>query len=308
MNFVKANAQILKADTHPYKMVELAGRTCYKSEDKITDVSCYEFVQKMVERKHMAMLEHGTVILYCGGVSPKWFESNFVKMADDNVLVGNLRSFYESLECLSMSGDKQSVEIGQLAYNCLFEAFPEVFGQLEGYSKGSHDNRMSIMSQEDYKRNGHSLHLLRHTVVFTCDRGVSHELVRHRIASFAQESTRFCNYGKNDQINVIVPYEFEGNRDMIELWKQSCETAERTYLELVKKGVQPQWARSVLPNSLKTEVVVTADEEEWKHILDLRLHGTTGNPHPQMKEVMSIAYPLLVEESDGRLSDVLCHL
>ena len=282
-------------------MVELAGRTCYKSEDKITEASCYGFVQRMVERKHMAMLEHGTVVLNCKNVSPKWFESNFSKVSGDDYVVGNLRSFYETLERLAMSGDKQQVEIGQMAYDCLFEAFPEVFGQLEGYSKENHADGVKLVSLDDYKKRGRDLHLVRHTVVFTCDRGVSHELVRHRPASFAQESTRFCNYGKNDQINVIVPYEFEENTEMMQLWQQSCEMAERVYLEMVEKGVQPQWARSVLPNSLKTEVVVTADEKEWSHILALRYHGTTGKPHPQMKEVMSIAYPLLVGESDGRL-------
>lgn len=130
------------------------------------------------------------------------------------------------------------------------------------------------------------------SVLFTVDRGVSHELVRHRVASFAQESTRYCNYGHEGEITVILPVFFDtgmgvnSNSIVFEEWKQSCEVAERKYISLLEKGATPQEARAVLPNSLKTDIVVTANLREWRHILSLRAVGTTGKPHPQMREVM----------------------
>ena len=147
---------------------------------------------------------------------------------------------------------------------------------------------------------------LTHTVVFTCDRGVSHEFVRHRPCSFAQESTRYCNYSHDkfgNEITVIEPcYWADGkNPGMFAKWKEACEAAEKAYFEMTADGAAPQEARSILPNSLKTELVMTATEDEWQHIVNLRHHGTTGSPHPQMKEVMAIAMPLLAEASDGRI-------
>ena len=133
------------------------------------------------------------------------------------------------------------------------------------------------------------------SVLFTVDRGVSHELVRHRLASFAQESTRYCNYSKGDfgtQITVIKPcYLSDGGEDYNE-WYRSCKVAEDKYFSILEIGLMPQEARAVLPNSLKTDIVVTANLREWRHILSLRAVGTTGKPHPQMQEVM---IPLLKE-------------
>lgn len=133
------------------------------------------------------------------------------------------------------------------------------------------------------------------SVLFTVDRGVSHELVRHRVASFAQESTRYCNYSKGDfgaEITVIEPCYLLALSDGYTEWRKAVEAAEKQYFELLTIGHSPQEARAVLPNSLKTEIVVTANLREWRHILSLRAVGTTGNPHPQMKEVM---IPLLKE-------------
>ena len=143
-----------------------------------------------------------------------------------------------------------------------------------------------------------------HTVLFVCDRGVSHELVRHRPCSFAQESTRYCNYSNNkfgNELTFIKPCFFEeGNADYLD-WECACRESQYRYFKLIKEGAKPQEARSVLPNSIKTEVIVTANEKEWQHIIDLRYKGTTGSPHPQMKEVMGFAVPQLVCASQGRL-------
>lgn len=134
------------------------------------------------------------------------------------------------------------------------------------------------------------------SVKFIVDRGVSHELVRHRVASFAQESTRYCNYGHEGEITVIEPFYL---RDcirekpwMYNNWTDACATAEAMYILLIEYGATPQEARAVLPNSLKTEVVMTANLREWRHFFKLRAIGVTGKPHPQMAEV---TLPLLEE-------------
>lgn len=126
------------------------------------------------------------------------------------------------------------------------------------------------------------------SVKMVVDRGVSHEIVRHRMASYAQESTRYCNYSQGkfgSEITVIEPLFFDKNSVEYSIWKDSCLQAEKAYNELIQMGRTPQEARSVLPNSLKTEIVVTMNLREWIHFFNLRAVGTTGDPHPQMKEI-----------------------
>jgi thymidylate synthase (FAD) len=123
------------------------------------------------------------------------------------------------------------------------------------------------------------------TVKFICDRGVSHEIVRHRIASYAQESTRFCNYSKdkfNGEITVIQPCFTEVNSPQYLLWESGMRLCEQNYFMLLDEGWSPQEARSVLPNSLKTELIMTANLREWRHFLKLR---TDKAAHPQLKEL-----------------------
>lgn len=171
------------------KHIELCGRTCYKSEKKITDESCRTFVQSIIKRGHEAVLEHFNI-----------------------------------------------------------------------------------------------------TVKFICDRGVSHEIVRHRLASYCQESTRYCNYSKDDfsgEITVVEPFYLQPDTLAYNAWKEACEAAEAAYFSLLDWGCTPQEARAVLPNSLKTEVVMTANLREWRHFFKLRCSPAA---HPQMREV---ATPLL---------------
>jgi thymidylate synthase (FAD) len=164
------------------KTIEFVGRTCYKSYDKITDDSSVQFVKKLIECGHEAMIEH---------------------------------------------------------YNI--------------------------------------------TVKIICDRGVSHELVRHRVASYAQESTRYCNYSHdrfNNEITVITPFGLSSQQYYY--WHDSCTVAEKCYFAMLESGSTPQMARSVLPTSLKTEIVVTMNLREWRHFFKLR---TAIGAHPQMREI-----------------------
>ena len=125
------------------------------------------------------------------------------------------------------------------------------------------------------------------TVRIICDRGVSHEIVRHRLASYSQESTRYCNYGKTGEVTFIRPMFFQYGSDLYCKWREQMEHAEAAYLSMLRCGAKPQEARSVLPNSLKTEIVVTMNLREWRHFLKLR---TAPNAHPQIRQ---IAIPLL---------------
>ena len=186
MKIIKPSVEILD-DLNPeeiLKKLELCGRVCYKSEDKITDESAVKFISNIIKQGHESVLEH-----------------------------------------VSFS------------------------------------------------------------VRFICDRGVTHEMVRHRIASYSQESTRYCNYSKGDfdgQITVIEPLYLEPGTEGYEIWKKACQEAENNYFKLLQYGCTAQEARAVLPNSLKTEIVMTANVREWRHFLKLR---TSKASHPQMREV-----------------------
>lgn len=141
------------------------------------------------------------------------------------------------------------------------------------------------------------------TAKFICDRGVSHEIVRHRVASYCQESTRYCNYSKGDfgsEITVIEPCYLDKGYEAYDVWKKACERAELAYFDLLSLGCTAQEARAVLPNSLKTEVFMTANVREWRHFLRLR---TSTAAHPQMREVsltlfllLRDSYPVLFED------------
>jgi len=139
---------------------------------------------------------------------------------------------------------------------------------------------------------GH-LSVLEHSMVsvkFVVDRGVSHEIVRHRLAAYSQESTRYCNYGNSDDgLTLINPFFFDWDTYKYRYWLEAMQSAEKMYLYLLKAGASAQEARSVLPNSLKTEIWMTANLREWLHFCLLRAAKTA---HPQMRQV---AIPLLLE-------------
>lgn len=144
------------------------------------------------------------------------------------------------------------------------------------------------------------------TVRFVCDRGVSHEIVRHRLASYCQESTRYCNYSKDQfggEITFIKPLFFDENTPVYRIWERSCQNAETAYFDLLNEGCTPQEARTVLPNSVKTELVMTANVREWRHFLKLR---TSQAAHPQMRQlanqllaICQLNIPVLFDDIGG---------
>lgn len=297
------------------KKIERVARVCYKSEDKICEGSDKRMVRALVKGGHYAMLEHGSIILTTDRVGYDAFlrvleyvrdetgESTYLRYTPDTysgrfVISGNCRAWKELLIVCKTYGimlNKSLVNIlKQDKYSPMFEEADEVTlceADIYHYTE-------IIPIQLNVRE---WLIHLDMSVKFTVDRGVSHEIVRHRKASFAQESTRYCNYGNNGgEITVIepcfltnegeLPVESWGER--YGAWVRACETAEKAYLVMIEDGATPQEARAVLPNSLKTEVVMTANINEWKHFFKLRAVGATGKPHPQMQEV---AIPLLKE-------------
>ena len=142
------------------------------------------------------------------------------------------------------------------------------------------------------------------TVKFICDRGVSHEIVRHRIASYSQESTRYCNYSKgqfNGEITVIEPCFLVPGTEGYNLWYNACSSAEDSYFMMLNWGCSPQEARAVLPNSLKTELVMTANIREWRHFLKLR---TSPAAHLQMREVANLLLKELKQKVPVLFDDI----
>ena len=155
-------------------------------------------------------------------------------------------------------------------------------------------------------KNGHES-VLEHekiTVKFICDRGVSHEIVRHRIASYSQESTRYCNYNQDkfgSELTLIKPCFWEEGQEKYEIWKSNMQMIEDSYNKLIAMGAKPEEARSILPNSLKTEIVVTMNMREMRHFLRLR---TSPKAHPQMRQVACMLLRELKEKLPVLFEDI----
>lgn len=269
-----------------YKQIERVGRVCYKSEDKITEDSAKPFVDRMIKSGHGAMLEHGTVYLKVFNVIENSelidkYKSNKYSVVKEGTEVYNCHGdiLYGGCKCIT-TNYRVLVENGwldDLKYICK--------------PTESHEKRI--------------------TVHFVCDRGVSHEFVRHRVMSFAQESTRYCNYSKDkfgSELTFIIPCwikdleeksylahaEYHHTKeDASKQWYDVCMNSEFVYEDLIRLGWKPQEARAVLPNSLKTELVVTGFTSDWEKFFRLRSRiAETGKPHPQAKE---LAEPLMKE-------------
>jgi thymidylate synthase (FAD) len=290
MKLIKANFNIIEQGPSIdgiYKIIEQAGRVCYKSEDKITETSAKEFVDRMIKSGHGAMLEHGTVYLQYevvkSAINPltKYYLNKYSKVkAKEGAIGETMRLFVTTNLRVLVENDW----LKDLEYICEPTEY--------------HERRV--------------------TIHFVCDRGVSHEFVRHRVFSFAQESTRYCNYSKDkfQGVTYIQPPWLDGdisNEDgsrfndvYTDTYLHTLTTAENAYLDLLKQwdnkvpdkrfksGYKnnpwtPQQARAVLPNALKTELVMTGFVSDWEHFFKLR---DAGNAHPQARE---LAHPLHME-------------
>lgn len=294
----------------PEKFIEAVGRTCYKSEDKITDDSAAKFVGNLIKRGHEAMIEHWSLIfetesgpfntfasdwntlLQCGNIPTKKRLRPYLRFTDYTyyngesrfVISGNMRTLRDYVKaCVEGFGSVPQYMWGMIRNYPLF--FPEYQDYVPAIIVNDILRPISVHDLTDEERRVHQ----DITVKFICDRGVSHELVRHRVASFAQESTRYCNYGGDkfgNEITVIRPSWCKLGDDMYDSWRAGCYGAEAAYFTLLADGATPQEARSVLPNSLKTEVIVTMNVDGWEHFFGLRDDPAA---HPDMREVAHMA-------------------
>ena len=308
MKLVQSNAKLIQ-ETNPYKLVELVGRTCYKSEDKITDDSYIKFVQGLIAKQHYAMLEHGRLTFRVKGLEPYLLVGvPGVHVARD--IVRDYDSLVVSVSLSHLYNEKWTVL--RLWFDPMKEIAEDVY--LTGAIPANivHETKygtFSLIPSEELDK-----YLLEHiltpeevfkykTIKFTCDRGVSHELVRHRCA-VAQSSTRYCNYSKDkfgSEITFVEPsdYEFWSDEDK-QHFEKFLKCCEDEYMYMVKeRAFTPQQARAVLPNALQTEVILTMDLDQWEHFFNLRLSGETGAPHPDMKRVAKIAYQYFREDFEN---------
>lgn len=333
MRIINAGYEILPEQKNLMKKIELVARTCYKSEDLITEDSCVKMVNNLIQRQHYAMLEHATLVLNVDGNSfndalglvnhlekglklrkdYKTFKSylNFTDYNAYYIISGNIRAWLEFLnECVEAIGKiplffKKYLEQNKTDDNLvLFKSFYQENGGMFVYP----EEEIWCCQIKDTSKLSIRERLIHETlsVKFTVDRGVTHELVRMRDCSFAQESTRYCNYSKGkfgNEITVIKPCFWNEDTEVFNEWKMGCEESEKSYFILLNEGATPQEARDVLPTSVKADIIMTTNIREWVHILELRALGTTGKPHPQMEEVM---IPLAKELASGLLSDFTC--
>ena len=279
------------------KKIELVGRTCYKSTENITDDSAPKFVSNLIKRGHEAMLEHASFCFEIDYGVYHWMKDAIRFLSHDCGFPLFIR--FTAEERILMSGNVRAWRdlfrsmIGWYAIPVCFKEFikenPILFPEYQDeifYVKNIGSIRPVGIS--DFKTEREFLTHCDITVRFVVDRGVSHELVRHRPASFAQESTRYCNYSKDkfgSQLTFIIPEFFTFGSPEWKVWKNQMEWVEKDYMKLIDMGITPEKARTILPNSLKTEVIMTANCAEWKHFFGLRACNSTGKAHPQMLEV-----------------------
>lgn len=271
--------------------LEACGRICYKSEDKITRDSALPFVSKIAEHGHNSVLEMAVVTLRVEAgdaeiaslleVMPKYL---FIDRFQDGLLVtGSVRAFRE------LYSRHQGIALVEAMVGFLARRHPYLFQGVYQPLEGGQpeETAVSKVPLEQVEQLPDQL-LLRHRYVgvkFIVNRAVTHELVRHRPCSFLQESQRYCRYSQDkfgSQVTFIKPMFFEESSDEYRLWEEAMAATEKIYLKLLET-TSPQAARTVLPNSCKTEIITYCNLLEWQHIFSLR---TIQAAEPSMREVM----------------------
>ncbi len=300
------------------KAVEICGRTAYKSEEKITKDSARSFVLNLRNLRHLSVLEHSNITLKIGGApadggGPEGsgsidFEGELVKiLARRNAyhriysmdeassgwvaVSGNIRSWIETLEYLKERDAWHHDFFG----SCLGCSHPDLFGLGTSLPVGAERLHVSVMAEEeqlDILRRDRSSDLPVFIFKFVCDRGITHEVVRHRVLSFTQESTRYVNY-RNAGMTFILPeelydfydfdkQEFAEKNPLVDEWLVRAERVSEWYREDLARGLKPQIARDILPNLLKSDIFVTGRWSGWSHFIELR---DSPKAHPRIREL-----------------------
>lgn len=289
MKFINQSAEIIPQEegiNGIYKQIELAGRVCYKSEDKITEDSAKEFVDRMVKSGHGAMLEHGTVYL-----------------KTPNNVVDKEFQFGTNWSTLCLNPYTRYNSDGEYYY------------YTTNYRVIIEHNLQGVLN---YLCEPTEYHERRITVKLITDQGILREFTRHRVFSFAVESTRYCNYSRNKfdaSLTYILPdwiskevidknfydgsyFANPANKEVIitDRFKSALKQCEYVYMELIKNGCTPQQARNVLPLATKCEMVMTGFVGDWEHFFSLRASkaGAKGM-HPQASELANMIYDKFIE-------------
>ena len=311
MQFIKPNFEVLLQDNTlegVYKQIEIAGRTCYKSTEKISENSAEKFVQRMIDSNHGGMLEHGTIYLHIQYGSPIK-DINYFKSVELHARY--LKNKYSTVKRILSEDNKINIYV-TTNYRVLVE---------NGWL-----NDLKYMCEPTEH------HEKRVTIRFHMDRIGTQSCTRHRTMSFAQESTRFVNYNKDkfgNEINISIPswtneeeinnaydkkyfmldvyYKFLNEKynervpqdrypiEAIYYWIAANEFAEWCYMKLIGCGLNAEQARAVLPCDIDSEIIITASINDWKHFFNLRYFGTTGKPHPDIKEIATGLYNKFLE-------------
>lgn len=298
MIFVKPYLEKVENTDDKSKKIELCGRLAYKSEDKITDASSYKFVKNIIKSKHYSVLEHSDVIIKVGFFRYLQLKLQFNKHLrfsshDMNFLVsGNIRAWLELFE----SNPKKWNWIAESMIHKdvrLLTFFSDVKGV--DYIHPEPISNFEVLTYDDLDEQELEVHE-RISYRFVVPRSISHEIVRHRVMSFIQESQRYCNYSKDKFVNTItfcIPHWCKSIKEggasvghsytkKEELFIDALTVAEQAYFKLLEEGEKPEDARDILPNATKTEIIVTGYRDGWKHFLELR---TPNSAHPEIRKL-----------------------
>lgn len=284
-----------------YKQIELAGRTCYKSEDKITEDSAKAFVDRMIKSGHGAMLEHGTVYLSLGRCPIKPIE--LCETPEEELTAEQLTELREYLQHSS-------------AWNFYDKnKYSKVI--VIGVSKFVTTNLRVLVENKrlaDLKwfTEPTQFHEKRITVKWTCDRVTGESFLRHRVFSFARESTRYCNYSKDkfgNEITFVRPtwnYFLSANYNGIDYFdgdyfEHALRDAEKYYFKLLKQGWKPQQARQVLPFAIHSPLVMTGFLSDWTHFFELRC---APSAHPDAQKLAKELLVKLHEMYPGKFDEL----
>ena len=258
MKIIKPSVEIWKQDSDMFKHIERIGRVCYKSEDKITEDSAQSFVEKLIRSRHNSVLEHGTIYLAAESEAlpcEQWDNTPYFKYQPEKNPLS--KYFYNKYSIVEQHNFPDSTFLYVTTnYRVLVEN--------------------NWLQDLDYLAKDLRCHDRRYTARFILDRATANEFVRHREFSFTQESTRYCDYSKDkfdNQLTFIEPYWFYpaySDEKTRKKFLKELTRIEDTYLDLLKKGLSPQQARSILPLSLKTELIMTGTLEAWHRFIKLR--------------------------------------
>ena len=317
MKIVNAGYELINEESVT-KQIERIARICYKSEGYIKDGTDVKMLGKLMKNQHYAMFEHASLVYEVSSTVYQYIrlvKNDFMNMLDftksvkdtsgisriretsyeykeDNirfVVSGNIRAWIEFFNYCAKN--RISDEVFKPIIADLYKATKGVVDFRRPDTDYTVINLRGAKRIEDFSTLSPTERMVHETfsVIFTADRGVTHELVRMRDCSFAQESTRYCNYSNGkfgNEITVIKPVFWEENDECYKVWKDACEYAEKTYNKLTELKAPAQQARSVLPTEVKADIAMTTNLQEWRHVFELRACDLTGPAHPQMKEVM----------------------